>query len=75
MMICKSQSDVTNAVSEDIRKLQIIKVISQDCLSKGDDLALNTIVKIEIGESPNLTVGILEKIANDFSELTAELLK
>ncbi len=50
-------------VSENIRKLRKKKGISQDRLSKEADLALNTIVKIETGESPNPTVETLEKIA------------
>jgi DNA-binding XRE family transcriptional regulator len=53
---------MANTVSENIRKLRIKKGMSQDRLSKEADIALNTVVKIETGESPNPTV-TLEKIA------------
>ena len=53
---------MANSVSENIRKLRIKKGISQDRLSKDADLALNTVVKIETGESPNPTVDTLKKI-------------
>ena len=51
---------MANTVSENIRKLRIKKGISQDRLSKDADLVLNTVVKIETGESPNPTVDTLE---------------
>ena len=54
---------MANTVSENIRKLRQKKGISQDRLSKEADIALNTVVKIETGESPNPTVDTLEKIA------------
>jgi transcriptional regulator with XRE-family HTH domain len=55
---------MANTVSENICKLRIKKGISQGRLSKDADLALNTVVKIETGESPNpTTVDTLEKIA------------
>ncbi|OGI19260.1 MAG: hypothetical protein A3J06_03870 [Candidatus Moranbacteria bacterium RIFCSPLOWO2_02_FULL_48_19] len=53
---------MANTVSENIRKLRVKKGISQDRLSKDADLALNTVVKREIGESLNPTVDTLEKI-------------
>jgi transcriptional regulator with XRE-family HTH domain len=62
-------------VSENIHKLRIKKGISQDRLSKNADLVLNTIVKIETGESPNPTVDTLEKIAKALGFPTAELFK
>jgi len=49
--------------------------MSQDRLSKEADLALNTIVKIETGESPNPTVETLEKIAKALGVSIEELLK
>ena len=54
---------MANSLSDNIRKLRQKKGISQDRLSKEADLALNTVVKIETGESPNPTVETLEKIA------------
>ena len=56
-------------------KLRIKKGISQDRLSKDADLALNTVVKIETGESPNPTVDTLEKLAKALGVSTAELFK
>ena len=56
-------------------KLRIKKGISQDRLSKDANLALNTVVKIETGESPNPTVDTLEKIAKALGVPTAELFK
>ena len=66
---------MANSVSENIRKLRIKKVISQDRLSKDADIALNTVVKIETGESPNPTVETLEKIAKALGVATGELFK
>ena len=66
---------MANSVSENIRKLRIKKGISQDRLSKNADLALNTVVKIETGESPNPTVDTLEKIAKALDVAVAELFK
>lgn len=62
-------------VSENIRKLRKKKGISQDRLSKEADLALNTIVKIETGESPNPTVETLEKIAKALGVSAGDLFK
>jgi len=64
-----------NKVSDNIRKIRQKKGISQDRLSKEADLALNTIVKIEIGESPNPTVETLEKIAKALGVSVADLFK
>ena len=66
---------MANTVSENIRKLRIKKGISQDRLSKDADLALNTVVKLETGESPNPTVDTLEKIAKALGIQVAELFK
>jgi len=53
---------MANTVSENIRKLRIKKGISQDRLSKDADLALNTVVKIETGSTPNPTIDTVKKI-------------
>lgn len=66
---------MANSVSKKIRKLRQRKGISQDRLSKEADIALNTVVKIETGESPNPTVETLEKIAKALGVPTAELFK
>ena len=66
---------MANTVSENIRKLRQKKGISQDRLSKDADIALNTVVKIETGESSNPTVETLEKIAKALGVATGELFK
>lgn len=66
---------MANKVSNNIRKIRQKKGMSQDRLSKEADLALNTIVKIETGESPNPTVETLEKIAKALGVSVAELFK
>ena len=66
---------MANTVSENIRKLRQKKGISQDRLSKDADIALNTVVKIETGESPNPTVETLEKIAKALGVSTGDLFK
>jgi transcriptional regulator with XRE-family HTH domain len=66
---------MANKVSHNIRKIRQKKGISQDRLSKEADLALNTIVKIETGESPNPTVETLEKLAKALDVSVAELFK
>jgi len=71
----RGQTNMANTVSENIRKLRIKKGISQDRLSKDADLALNTVVKIETGESPNPTVDTLEKLAKALGVPVAELFK
>jgi transcriptional regulator with XRE-family HTH domain len=66
---------MANKISDNIRKIRQKKGISQDRLSKEADLALNTIVKIETGESPNPTVETLEKIAKALGVSVANLFK
>lgn len=66
---------MANKVNDNIRKIWQKKGISQDRLSKEADLALNTIVKIETGESPNPTVETLEKIAKALGVSVADLFK
>ncbi len=66
---------MSRKIGENIRKLRQQKKISQDRLSKEADLALNTIVKIEIGESPNPTVETLEKIAKALGISVGDLFK
>lgn len=66
---------MANKVSENIRKLRQKKGMSQDRLSKKADLALNTIVKIEMGENPNPTLETLEKIAKALGVPVSDLFK
>ncbi len=62
-------------VSNNVRKIRKKKGMSQDRLSKEANLALNTIVKIETGESPNPTVETLEKIAKALNIQVGDLFK
>ena len=66
---------MTSTISKNIRRIRKKKGISQDRLSKQADLALNTVVKIETGESPNPTVETLQKIANAFGVSVGNLFK
>lgn len=66
---------MANKISNNIRKIRQKKGISQDRLSKKADLALNTIVKIETGESPNPTIETLEKIAKALGVSVTNLFK
>ena len=66
---------MANKIGENIRKLRQQKKMSQDRLSKKADLALNTIVKIETGESPNPTLETLQKIARALGVEIEKLLK
>ena len=66
---------MSSVVSKNIRKIRQKKKISQDRLSKEANLALNTIVKIETGESPNPTVETIEKIAKALGVSTGDLFK
>lgn len=75
IIVWQSQGNMANKVSNNIRRIRQKKGISQDRLSKEADLALNTIVKIETGESPNPTVETLEKIAKALGVSVAELFK
>ncbi len=54
---------MTNKLSDNIKKHRQKKGISQDCLSKEENLALNRIVKIETDQNPNPTAETLQKIA------------
>ncbi len=66
---------MANKIGDNIRRIRQKKGISQDRLSKEADLALNTIVKIETGESPNPTVETLVKIAKALGVSVADLFK
>jgi transcriptional regulator with XRE-family HTH domain len=68
-------SSEISPIGKNIKKLRKQKGLSQDRLSKEADIALNTVVKIETGESPSPTVEMLEKIAKTLDVPTAELFK
>lgn len=51
-------------LGKNIKKLRQEKGISQDKLSKLADISLNTVVKLELDQSPNPTLETISKIAN-----------
>lgn len=50
-------------LGKNIKKLRQEKGISQDKLSKLADISLNTVVKLELDQSPNPTLETIQKIA------------
>lgn len=52
-----------STLGKNIRKLRQEKGISQDKLSKLADISLNTVVKIELDQSPNPTLETIKKLA------------
>lgn len=50
-------------IGRNIKRLRQEKGLSQDKLSKLADLSLNTVVKIELGDSPNPTIETVQRIA------------
>lgn len=50
-------------IGKNIKKLRQEKGISQDKLSKLADISLNTVVKIELDQSPNPTLETIQKLA------------
>lgn len=62
-------------IGKNIKKFRQDKGLSQDRLSKLADLSLNTVVKIELDESPNPTIGTIQKISKALKVSVDELLK
>ena len=64
-----------STIGKNIKKFRQDKGLSQDRLSKLADLSLNTVVKIELGESPNPTIETIQKIAKALDVSVDDLLK
>ncbi len=64
-----------STIGRNIKKLRNEMGISQDKLSKLADISLNTVVKLELGESPNPTLETIQKISNALSISIDELVK
>ena len=64
-----------STIGKNIKKLRQEKELSQDKLSKIADLSLNTVVKIELDESPNPTIETIQKIAKALGVSVDDLLK
>jgi transcriptional regulator with XRE-family HTH domain len=64
-----------STIGKNIKKFRQEKGLSQDKLSKLADLSLNTVVKIELGESPNPTIETMQRIAKALAVSVDDLLK
>lgn len=64
-----------STIGKNIKKYRQEKELSQDKLSKLADLSLNTVVKIELDESPNPTIETIQKIAKALNVSVDDLLK
>jgi len=64
-----------STIGKNIKRYRQDKGLSQDKLSKLADLSLNTVVKIELDESPNPTIETIQKIAKALEVSVDDLLK
>ncbi len=64
-----------STIGKNIKKYRQEKGLSQDKLSKLADLSLNTVVKIELDESPNPTIETIQRIAKALDVSVDDLLK
>lgn len=64
-----------STIGKNIKLYRQNKDLSQDKLSKLADLSLNTVVKIELDESPNPTIETIQKIAKALDVSVDDLLK
>ena len=62
-------------IGKNIKRLRQEKGISQDKLSKLADISLNTVVKIELDESPNPTLETIQKISMALGVSIDDLIK
>lgn len=64
-----------STIDKNIKRYRQEKELSQDKLSKLADLSLNTVVKIELDESPNPTIETIQRIAKALEVSVDGLLK
>ena len=64
-----------STIGKNIKRYRQEKGLSQDKLSKLADLSLNTVVKIELDESPNPTIETIQRIARALEVSVDDLLK
>ena len=64
-----------STICKNIKQYRQDKGLSQDKLSKLADLSLNTVVKMELDESPNPTIETIQKIAKALGVSVDDLLK
>lgn len=63
-----------SSIGKNIKRLRSQKGFSQDRLSKLADISLNTVVKLELNQSPNPTIDTLQRIAGALDVPIEELL-
>ena len=64
-----------STIGKNIKRYRQDKGLSQDKLSKLSDLSLNTIVKIELDDTPNPTIETMQRIAKALVVSVDDLLK
>ena len=64
-----------STLGKNIKRFRQDKGLSQDKLSKLADLSLNTVVKIELDDSPNPTIETVQRIAKALEVSVDDLLK
>ncbi|MDI9325233.1 MAG: helix-turn-helix transcriptional regulator [Alphaproteobacteria bacterium] len=64
-----------STIGKNIKKFRQEKGLSQDKLSKLSDLSLNTVVKIELDDTPNPTIETMQRIAKALVVSVDDLLK
>lgn len=64
-----------STIGKNIKQYRQDNGLSQDKLSKLADLSLNTVVKMELDESPNPTIETIQKIAKALGVSVDDLLK
>lgn len=64
-----------STIGKNIKRFRQNKGLSQDKPSKLADLSLNTVVKIELDESPNPTIETIQRIAKALEVSVDDLLK
>ena len=64
-----------STIGKNIKRYRQEKGLSQDKLSKLSDLSLNTVVKIELDDTPNPTIETMQRIAKALDVSVDDLLK
>ena len=64
-----------STIGKNIKRFRQDKGLSQDKLSKLSDLSLNTVVKIELDDTPNPTIETMQRIAKALEVSVDDLLK
>jgi transcriptional regulator with XRE-family HTH domain len=64
-----------STIGKNIKRYRQDKGLSQDKLSKLSDLSLNTVVKIELDDTPNPTIETMQRIAKALTVSVDDLLK